>query len=133
MNDNSTQNTREKLNAVFNRKHCIKQWLIREGGGWVPVPPPPPLCSFFFFYKNEVYKPKISIKRVRNLSQIAGNGHFRDSNFRIFLGEHALRSPRKLSLVMPPPKVLAPPLKYVHRYDKISINLIVNKLTRVMT
>ena len=43
---------------------------------------------WIFFYKNEVYKQKISIKRVRNLSKSAGNGHFRDSNFQNFLEEH---------------------------------------------
>ena len=34
-----------------------------------------------------------SIKRVRNLSQNAGNGHFRNSNFQNLLGDHAPRPP----------------------------------------
>ena len=53
----------------------------KEGGGRGCVPPPPFL---------EV---SISIKRVRNLSQNAGNGHFRDSNFQKFQGGHASRPP----------------------------------------
>ena len=40
------------------------------------------------FLKNEVYEQTICIKLVRNLSHNAGNGHFRDSNFQKFLGEH---------------------------------------------
>ena len=70
------------------------------GGGWGAVTP----LLEFFFNKSKVYEQKISIKWVRKLSQIAGSGHFRDSNFQKFLGEHAPRHPtRKLLLVMPPP------------------------------
>ena len=85
-------------------------------GGWGPVHLLLGIFSFyFFFYKNEVYEQKVicSIKRVRNLSQNAGNGHFRDAHFQKFLGEHAPRPPRKFApsarVVPPPPlKVLDP-------------------------
>ena len=50
------------------------------GGGWGPVIAPSPFLDYFF-YQNEVYEQKMSIKRVRNLSQNAGRGYFRDSNF----------------------------------------------------
>ena len=44
------------------------------------------LCSSLFvvfsFYNSEVYEQKLSIERVRNQSQNAGNGHFRDSIFK---------------------------------------------------
>ena len=58
-----------------------KQWLIQGGvlGACVS------LFGFLFFYKSEVYEQKISIKRIRNLSQNSGNGHFGDSNFQNFL------------------------------------------------
>ena len=62
-----------------------------EGKGW-PVPPPPFLV-FFLITKNEVYEQKVSVKRVLNLSQNAGYGHFRNSNFQKFVGEHAPRPP----------------------------------------
>ena len=58
-------------------------------GGPVPTTPPPtPLDEFFFFCKSRDYEKKTSVKKVRNLSQNAGNGQFRDSNFQRFLGEH---------------------------------------------
>ena len=84
--------------------------------GWGPKLPPPSFWIFFFFFlQKQVYEQKVicSIKRVQNLSQNAGNGHFRDSHFQNFLGEHAPRLPRKLApsaLVVPPPplKVLDP-------------------------
>ena len=43
------------------------------------------LLGFFFFTKAK-FTSKINIKRVRNLSENVGNGHFRDSNFQTFLG-----------------------------------------------
>ena len=46
-----------------------------------PVPPPVILEFFFFFTKTKLTSKKISINRVRNLSQNAGNSHFRDSHF----------------------------------------------------
>ena len=55
----------------------------------------PFLYYWVLFYKNEVYEQKISIKRVRNLSQNDGNGHFRDSNFQKFLGGLPPDPPRK--------------------------------------
>ena len=70
------------------------QWRI-QGGGLGSCPPPPVWSLFLFFYKSEVYEQKHNIKRVRNLSQNAGNGHFRDSNSQKFMGEHA-DPPRKL-------------------------------------
>ena len=36
---------------------------------------------FFFFLQNRSLLAKISIKRVRNLSQNAGDGYFGNSNF----------------------------------------------------
>ena len=48
-----------------------------EGGLGGLSHPPPPILDFFF-YKSEVYEQNISVKRVRNLSQNAENGHFRD-------------------------------------------------------
>ena len=77
--------------------------------GWGPVLPPPSFWIFFFFFlQKQVYEQKVicSIKQVRNLSQNAGNGHFRDSHFQNFLGEYAPRLPRKLApsaLIVPPP------------------------------
>ena len=90
-------------------------------GGWGPVrPPPPPLLLdffffffFFFFYKNEVYEQKVlcSIKRVGNLSQNAGNGHSRDSNF------------QKLALPPPPLKVLVPlEISHVQQFFNLDIS-----------
>ena len=34
---------------------------------------------------------------MKFVSKNAGNGHFRDSNFKKFLGEHAPKPPRKLA------------------------------------
>ena len=61
----------------------------RGGGGLgTCLPPHPHFFGFFLFslYRNEVYEQKVicSIKRVRNLSQYARNGHSRDSHFRNF-------------------------------------------------
>ena len=82
-----------------------------RGGDYAPLP----ILHFFSFYKNEVYKRKISIKRVRTLSQNAGNGRFRDSTFQKLQGENAPRPPPpygKLALsalvVLPPPPVQCP-------------------------
>ena len=85
---------------------CIKIWSqlnkhLRGSmiqGGWGACPPPPHLLpfrisSFFFFLQKRSLLTKISIKRVRNLSQNAGNGHFRDSNFAKFSWRHAPRPP----------------------------------------
>ena len=66
------------------------------------MPPPLPTFLNFFFLQKRILLAKVSIKRVRNLSQNAGNGHFRDSNFQKFLGD----PPKKLApsvLVGPPP------------------------------
>ena len=55
-----------------------------------------PLFGVFFLLislQKRSLRAKTSIKRVRNLSQNAGNGHFSDSNFKTFLGEHAPRPP----------------------------------------
>ena len=77
----------------------------RGEGGWGIYSPPHPFLDsffFFFFYKNEVYDQKISIERIRNLSQNSGNGHFIDSNFQKFLGKHA-PDPIKRSHLLPLP------------------------------
>ena len=71
---------------------------VADPRGWEGLgdlcPPPPPLFGiFFFFYKSEVYLAKISIKWVQNLSQNAGNGHFRDSKFQNFLGGGMPKTP----------------------------------------
>ena len=55
------------------------QWRI-QGGAWGPVSP---FLDIFFTKANLLAK--MSIKRVRNLSQKAENGHFSDSNFQKFL------------------------------------------------
>ena len=84
--------------------------------------PSPPLWIFFVQKHYVLYY----IKRVRNLTQNAGNGHFRHSNFQKFMREHAPRPPRNVapSLLLvhpsPPPththththllKILDPPL-----------------------
>ena len=47
---------------------------------------------------------------TRNFSQNAGNGHFRDSNFQKFLGEHAPDAKGMSSAVPPLLKVLDPSL-----------------------
>ena len=74
-----------------SRQHDI-QWLIQgEGGGMGGSVLP----LWSYFYKSEVYEQKISIKRVRNLSQNAGLSDLRDSNFPKFLEEHD--TPRKLA------------------------------------
>ena len=51
-----------------------------SGGPGGPVPPFLEFFFFFFLQKRSLLA-KTSIKRVRNLSQNAGNGHFRDPNF----------------------------------------------------
>ena len=61
----------------------------REGARGTCAPPP---FGFFFFTKTK-FTSKISTKQAQNLSQNAGNGHFRDSNFQKFLWEHAPRPP----------------------------------------
>ena len=86
------------------------QWWIQGGG---PVAPPPPPFLEFFFYKSEVEKQKTSIKWVRNLSQNAGNGHFRDSNVQKFLGVHAQNPPRKLA----PSVLIGAPLPFLKHLD----------------
>ena len=55
------------------------------------MPTVPPF-QIFFLQKRSLLA-KISFKRAQNLSQNAGNGHFRDSNFQKFLGEHASTPP----------------------------------------
>ena len=55
--------------------------------------PCPPLWIFFVFTETKFTSKKISVKLERNLSQNAGNGNFRDSNFQIFLGKRAPRPP----------------------------------------
>ena len=52
----------------------------RGAGGPVFSHTPSPFFGVLF-YKGKVYEQNISIKQVWNLSQNAGNGHFRDSNF----------------------------------------------------
>ena len=66
----------------------------------------PPLFGFFSssFYKNKFTSKKlyVALNEYKKLSQNVGNGHFRDSHFQNFLGEHAPRTPP------PPPRKLAP-------------------------
>ena len=74
-------------------------------GGLCPPPPPPHFFEFFFLQKR-ILLAKVSIKRVRNLSQNAGNGHFRDSNFQNFLGDPPKKlAPSVLVGSPPPPRV----------------------------
>ena len=61
-----------------------------KGGGMGDLCPPP---FFFFFFTKTKFTSKISTKQAQNLSQNAGNGHFRDSNFQKFMWEHAPRPP----------------------------------------
>ena len=67
------------------------QWRIR-GGACAPSP------FFGFFFTKQSLLAKISIKQVRNLSENARNGHFRDSNFQEFLGGTPPDPPRKFIL-----------------------------------
>ena len=88
-----TKNAENRRSRQFNFPN-FSQWRIHVGLFWI------------MFYKNEVYEQKNGIKRVRDLSQIAGNGKFRDLNFQKFLGEHAPKPPRRLApsaLVVIPP------------------------------
>ena len=72
---------------VWNTLKVIDHWKAqwRTQGGRGPDRPVPPVLNFYFLQKRSLLA-KISIKRVRNLSQNAGNGHFKDSNFSKFLG-----------------------------------------------
>ena len=88
---------RYRLSGQQSRKG---QWQIQGEG----------LCTPFsgFFLQKWSLLAKISIKRVRNLSQNAENGHFRDSNFQNFWGGHPIRPPLeslrlRCLLVAPPP------------------------------
>ena len=69
-------------------KHNYFQWRIQGGGHGGPVPP-----FWDYFFTKAKFTNKISTKRAQNLSQNAGNGHFRDSNFQKILGESAPRPP----------------------------------------
>ena len=88
------------------------QWRIQKVEPWGAEPYPPPPFGFFFFYKSKIYEQKISIRWVRNLSQNAGNGHFRDTNFQKFLGGACPQTPLENSrfwhswCAPPPLKVL---------------------------
>ena len=62
-----------------------------------------------------------NIKRVRNLSQNAGKGHFRDSHFQKFWGEHAPSPPRKLAL--PPPLKVMDPLEIPHAQQFFNLGI----------
>ena len=102
----------ERLEWVLRHQFC--RWISGGSrGGWGPVPPP-----FFldFFLQRRSLLAKISIKRVRHLSQNSGTGYFRDSNFQKFLEgmppNHLECSRLRRSLVPPPPllKILDPPL-----------------------
>ena len=68
----------------------------------------PPFLDFFL--QKRSLPAKISTKRVRNLSQNAGNGYFRDSNLQNFLGgggggmpPHPLESSRLRRSLVPHP------------------------------
>ena len=81
------QNANHALTFVIHTRYI--QWRIQggEGGGMEDLCPPLPLLlDLFLFLQKRNLLSKISIKRVRNLSQNAGNGHFRDSNFQNFYG-----------------------------------------------
>ena len=98
---------------VWNTLKVIDHWKAqwRTQGGRGPDRPVPPVLNFYFLQKRSLLA-KISIKRVRNLSQNAGNGHFKDSNFSKFLGGG-------MPLVPPLLKILDPPLKsYPHFLNK---------------
>ena len=75
----------------------VAQFSVADPRGTASPPPFLDFCSFF------------SIKRVQNLSQNAGNVHFRDSNFQHFLGVGMPPDPpRKLT---PSALVGVPPFK----------------------
>ena len=80
---------------VVNISPMAMQWRIQGGGGGGEsmggLCPPPPLLDFFLQIQSLLAK--ISTKRAQNLSQNAGNGHFRDSKFKKFRGEHAPTPP----------------------------------------
>ena len=90
------------------------------GGGGLGV------FGLFFLQKRSLLA-RISIKQVRNLSQNAGNSHFRDSNFQTFLEGMPPNIPTNLApsaLVGASPllKILDPPLNRTKRYKKTSNN-----------
>ena len=103
----------------------------RGEGYWGPVPPPLFLDFFlFFFYKNEVYGQKViyCIKQVLNLSQNAGNGHFRDSHFQKFLGA----CPQIPLVVPPPPLKVLHPLEISHAQQFFNLGISVdNELMKI--
>ena len=68
----------------FPEEHLLgPQWLIQGGRGLGACACPFFGFFFFFFTKTKFTSKKlyiVLIKQVRNLSQNAGNGHFRDSH-----------------------------------------------------
>ena len=66
-----------------------------RGGGGAGGTVHPPLLKFFVFKRTKFMSKKLVLNKYfnKNLSQNAGYGHFRDSNFQTFLGEHAPRPP----------------------------------------
>ena len=67
-----------QINANFSHNSIGSRGA---GGPWGACAPLPS-WDFFFFYQSVVYEQEISIKRVRNLSQNAGNGILKTQIFR---------------------------------------------------
>ena len=86
---------------------------IQGGRGWGSCAPSPPLPLFgFLFYKIEVYEQKVTIKRVRNLCQNAGNCHFQI--FKNLWGSMPPNPHRKLA-----PSALCVPLPLLKDLDPL--------------
>ena len=83
--ESSTHDTKKRLSQTTNEE--LVDSVADPRGAWGACAPP--FLEFLLFF----YKQKITIKRVRNLSQNTGNGHFRDSNFQKFLAEHCPQTP----------------------------------------
>ena len=80
------------FSTIIEHSSDLGQWRIQRGhrGPALPPPPPPPpsFLDFFFlfFLQKRSLLAKISIKRVRNLSQNAGIGHLETQIFKTFRG-----------------------------------------------
>ena len=98
-------------------KFLTQQRRIQGGWGALGSLCPPPSWDFFFFYQSVVYEQEISIKRVRNLSQNAGNGILKTQ---IFRGNISPEPPRKLA---PSLLVGAPPFKSPGSAPALKLNI----------
>ena len=78
------------FSTIIEHSSDLGQWRIQRGPREPALPAPPPYpfwISFFFFLQKRSLLAKISIKRVRNLSQNAGIGHLETQSFKTFWGE----------------------------------------------